>query len=53
MKDKGRIRPDRDCYRANNSIIESSKNEIHENRLARERAEGEINVINQQIIHSK
>ncbi len=36
-----------------NSIIESSKNEIHENRLAKERAEGEINVINQQIITLK
>ena len=36
-----------------NSIIDSSKNEIHENKLAKERAEGEINVINQQIITLK
>ena len=35
------------------SVIDSSKNEIHENRLAKERAEGEINVINQQIITLK
>ena len=35
------------------SVIDSSKNEIHESRLARERAEGEINVINQQIITLK
>ena len=36
-----------------NSVIETAKNEIHENRLAKERAEGEINVINQQIITLK
>ena len=36
-----------------NSIIESSKNEIHENRLAKRGVEGEINVINQQIITLK
>lgn len=36
-----------------NSVIDSSKNEIHEGRLAKERAEGEINVINQQIITLK
>ncbi|MGN0395313.1 MAG: chromosome segregation protein SMC, partial [Coprococcus sp.] len=36
-----------------NQVIDSSKNEIHEYKLAKERSEGEINVINQQIIAQK
>ncbi len=36
-----------------NQTIEASKNEIHEYKLAKERYEGEINVINQQIITQK
>ncbi len=36
-----------------NQVIETSRNEIHEYKLAKERSEGEINVINQQIIAHK
>ncbi len=36
-----------------NQVIDVSKNEIHEYKLSTERSEGEINVINQQIIAQK
>ncbi len=36
-----------------NQVIETSRNEIHEYKLEKERSEGEINVINQQIIAHK